>query len=208
MGGFGSGGWNATGRSTAESAKPLDVNNLNRRGCLTPGAMSHQYWSCRGEPSGDIRVEAFEGGITLIYRTRQPGGEWKDVREAVSIIWTPCHFGGQRPYLLCPRCGKRIAKLYGVARFLCRSCNNLAYQCQRESGSDRTLRKDWKLRALLGGAPGMNNPIPDKPKGMHWRTYKSVIEEIYRVECIVDDYTFAFVERLNKRNPTKGDFWS
>ena len=194
--------------ATTGSAKPLDVNRLNSSGQLKPGTTSAQHWSCDGEPSGDIRVEAHEGGITLIYRTRTNGGEWQDVREPVTVIWKSCNLGGQRPYFLCPRCGRQIIKLYGLARFLCRSCNNLAYQCQRESASDRTLRKDWKLRAKLGGEPGMDSPIPDKPKGMHWRTYNRIVDEIYRVESIVDEHTIALVKRLTKRTSNNGDFWS
>lgn len=208
MGGYGSGGWNSKGRGTADQAKRLDVNYLNKSGYLTPGVRSNQSWNCGGEPAGNIGVEAIDDGITLIYRTRSHGGEWQDVRESVTVIWEPCNLGGQRPYFLCPGCGRRIVKLYGLARFLCRSCNNLAYQCQRESTADRTLRKDWKLRARLGGKPGMANPIPEKPKGMHWRTYNRIVDEIYRVETIVDEFTFALVERLTKRSPNNGDFWS
>jgi hypothetical protein len=188
MGGYGSGGWNSKGRTTADQAKRLDVNYLNKSGHLKSGTMSHQYWTCGGEPSGDISVQANDGGITLIYRARTNGGEWQDVRESVTVIWEPCNFGGQRPYFLCPRCGRQIIKLYGRTRFLCRSCNNLAYQCQRESAIDRTLRKDWKLRASIGGEPGMASPIPDKPKGMHWRTYNRIIDEIHKTEALVGVY--------------------
>ena len=208
MGGYGSGGWNSRGRGIADQSKRLDVNYLNRSGYLTPGATSSQSWNCGGEPAGSIGVHANDGGITLIYRSSTNGGEWQDVKEPVTIIWEPCNFGGHRPYFLCPRCGRRIVKLYGLARFLCRPCNNLAYQCQRESAADRTLRKDWKLRAKLGGEPGMDSPIPDKPKGMHWRTYNRIVDEIYRVETIVDEFTFALVERLTKQTPSNGDFWS
>ena len=208
MGGFGSGGWNSKGRATAGQAMRLDVNGLNKSGCLEPGITSSQSWTRGGEPSGNISVQANDGGITLIYRTSTNGGEWRDVREPVTIIWEPCNFGGRRPYFLCPRCGRRIVKLYGLARFLCRSCNRLAYQCQRESGSDRALRKDWTLRAKLGGEPGMANPIPDKPKGMHWRTYNRIVDEIHRVENVVEDFSFALIARLIKRAPSSGDFWS
>jgi hypothetical protein len=208
MGGFGSGGWNSTGRATAGDAMHLDVNRLNKTGCLEPGARSRPSWTRGDEPAGNITVQANHSGLTLIYRTSTNGGEWQDVREPVTIIWEPCNFGGRRPYFLCPECGRRSVKLYGLARFLCRSCNRLAYQCQRESGSDRALRKDWKLRAKLGGEPGMSNPIPDRPKGMHWRTYNAIVDEIYRVETVVDDFTFALVARLLNRASSNGEFWS
>lgn len=207
MGGFGSGGWNAKGGSTTSNAKPLDVNRLNTSGQLKPGVTSQQYWTCGGEPSGDIGVEATGSGIALIYRTRSHGGDWHDVREPVTVIWQPCHFGGQRPYFLCPRCRAKIEKLYGLARFLCRSCNNLTYMCQRESASDRTLRKDWKLRAKLGGEPGMNNPIPDKPKGMHWSTYECVVAEISKAEALAFDFALRLIDRLDRQLGKKG-FWT
>lgn len=40
------------------------------------------------------------------------------------------HFGGQRYWLLCPRCGKRVGKLYRpkmADRFECRHCHRLTY---------------------------------------------------------------------------------
>ncbi len=189
MGGYGSGGWNRTGRAATGDTLSLDVNYMNKSGCLKPGAICRQHWTCRGEPSGDIGTEASDGGITLIYRTRSRGGECQDVRDFVAVIWEPCPFGGQRPYFLCPGCGRRIVKLYGMARFRCRQCNRLVYHCQRETKLDRVLRKDWKLRAMIGGEPGMASPIPGKPKHMHWRTYNRIIDNIYCTEALVSAYT-------------------
>ena len=188
MGGYGSGGW--TGRPTTADAKPLDVNRMNRAGYLKPGTRSQQSWTRGDEPSGSIGTEANENGITLIYKTRSHGGEWQDVREYIVVTWEPCHFGGQRPYFYCPACRQRIVKLYGLARFLCRSCNRLAYQCQRETAIDRILRRDWKLRARIGGEPGIASLIPRRPKGMHKRTYNQIIDEINRTESIVTTYTW------------------
>jgi hypothetical protein len=60
--------------------------------------------------------------------------------------------------------------LYGVP-FACRRCHNLAYASQSETAHSRALRKTQAIRIRLGGSPCMSEDFPDKPKGMHWRTY-------------------------------------
>lgn len=92
----------------------------------------------------------------------------------VPLEWTPCNFGGERPWFLCPgaRCGSRVAVLYGPEKyFLCRHCYNLSYESQRENTMYRALHKAQAIRERLGGSANMTLPFPEKPKGMHWRTY-------------------------------------
>jgi hypothetical protein len=38
------------------------------------------------------------------------------------------------------------------------------------------------LRRKLGGHAGFEQPFPDKPKGMHWKTYFGMCEEIDYLE--------------------------
>ncbi len=208
MGGLGSGGWNATGRTTTGQALTLDVNNLNKRGVLTAGVVAKSEWTRGGEPYGNIQIHSKENEISLIYKTRIRDGDWQDVNEAVSIVWEPCRFGGQRPFFLCPQCGRRIIKLYGVSRFLCRTCNNLIYPSQRERWSDRALRKANRLRQKLGGNPGMASSIAPRPRYMHHRTYEQITDGIHESETTAMEFTFALVKRLTKRTPVIGDFWT
>ena len=56
--------------------------------------------------------------------------------------------------------------------FACRHCYRLAYASQQESARRRGLGKSQKIRMRLGGSPNMLEEFPDKPKGMHWRTYE------------------------------------
>jgi hypothetical protein len=47
----------------------------------------------------------------------------------------------------------------------------LAYASQCENPRHRALSKSQKIRMRLGGGPNILDLFPDKPPGMHWRTY-------------------------------------
>jgi hypothetical protein len=67
---------------------------------------------------------------------------------------------------------RRVAKLYAAGElFACRHCYGLAYESQQEPVHQRGLGKAQKIRMQMGGSQNMFEPFPDKPKGMHWRTY-------------------------------------
>ena len=62
-----------------------------------------------------------------------------------------CHYGGERPWFLCPHCGRRVAILYGGAVFACRTCYGLAYEVQREDET-RTAWPDGRTPSGIGWA--------------------------------------------------------
>ena len=95
MGGSGSGRYG--GRPTTEGSRSLDVNRLHREGCLRPGWTGTLRWSSDGEKVGSIGARATEVRTSLTYRYRWCDEEWQDIEEPVSIVWTPCTFGGSRP---------------------------------------------------------------------------------------------------------------
>lgn len=177
MGGSGSGDWYRwEKRDTADAALGLDIRHCARQGMLRPGFYT-VAWSCGGRPSGEIGLLVNDPGpltdaITLVYRARRGGGSWEDVEQRIGLAWTPCTYGGHRPWLVCPACLRRMAILYsGPSGFYCRKCLGLVYQSQRESGGDRALTRAQAIRRRLGGSANMLEPFPPKPRGMHWRTY-------------------------------------
>jgi hypothetical protein len=97
-------------------------------------------------------------------------------RHNVRLKWTPCHYGGSRAWLLCPKanCGRRVAILYADdndGTIACRHCRNLVYETQRETAGYRDLYRAQKIRMKLGGSGSLGDPFPPRPKGMHERTY-------------------------------------
>lgn len=98
------------------AARSLDINRLNREGCLRPGFWDGGQWTRDAEHVAKIVSGPPPIRIILSYSITQHGGERRDVEQPIAIIWMPCRFGGRRPYFLCPGCGcgRRVSKLYGV----------------------------------------------------------------------------------------------
>ncbi len=90
------------------------------------------------------------------------------VEGVASLAWTPCTFGGTRPWFVCPGggCGRRVAILYGPGpeQFLCRHCRELTYESQRAGELVRAEMRVEKAEARLP-------PSGTRPKGMHHATF-------------------------------------
>jgi hypothetical protein len=123
--------------------------------------------------------------LRLRYRlTRNGQAESKDY--PVQITWTPCNLGGNRPWFLCPCCGRRVAKLYSSNLFACLHCLRLNYRSQQACKRDRPCDRSWDLRRALGGDEGfLSLPAEfiSKPKGMHWRTFNRKVEQLKEVDA-------------------------
>lgn len=180
MGGRGSGHyWRFDAKDTIDDFRQLDVRRWQRDGCLAPGQNFGWRWSRDGETTASIRVTTEPGRVILDYRHRRAGTDWQHERYPVLLEWTPCHFGGERAWFLCPAvgCGRRVAILYGGTIFACRHCHDLAYPSQREADFDRLARKADRIRERLDWEPGILNGSGWKPKCMHWRTFERLRAE-------------------------------
>ena len=208
MGGVGSGNWYRFDKKiTTGECHSVDVRYLHREGLLTPGRWFSLRWSRAGRETGFIRAAVIGDekpkGVILTYRHRSgPSGEWEDVREPVSLDWTACNFGGERPWFICPGagCGRRVAILYGPGRyFLCRHCYDLVYESQRDNAIYRALHKAQSIRERLGGGTNMMEPFPVKPKGMHYETYWRLREEHDEAEMEQLVGMREWLEKLEKK---------
>ena len=162
-------------KDTTDSLRSVDVRRWARDGLLRPATRFHWQWRTGEEVTASIEVQIeTRHALRLNYRSRSPGTDWKGFDYPVLMDWTPCHFGGERPWFRCPAkgCGSRAAKLYGGAVFACRRCHDLAYPSQQEAALDRAARRCERLRARLGWGGGIFDFPEGKPKGMHRRTYE------------------------------------
>lgn len=187
MGGYGSGRrYLSWAKSTTTDYRVIDVGRLSRDGLLKPGLIYSWQWLENGKAVADVRITTEVGRIVLAYRARSVGDDWQDMHYPVYLDYTACNYGGRRVWFRCPAmgCGRRVAKLYGGKIFACRHCHNLAYDCQREQGQDRLIRKLDKLRDRLSWQPGFLNGKEARPKGMRQRTYSRLCEQYEAVEGI------------------------
>lgn len=159
---------------------------------------------------GDRAILQWSSGATVsVYGTRD-GIEVRfrrdgyDVRLAVAVERLPCHFGGSRPLLRCPPCGRRCRRLYLRGRgFVCRVCTGARYWTQTASPDARMAHRIRKLQGRL--APG-DDPddyvidwVPDRPRGMRRATYRRLVERLACVNDKRDTYLEPAMMRLLAR---------
>lgn len=146
----------------------LDVRDLRRR-----GVFNHNEVEVTITRSDGMNVRAhFQGNfVELTYRFRFDQG-WGDVNDTVRIEHTPCNYGGNRPWLRCPRCERRIAVLYLWGWPACRTCASLSYPSQSETAFERSVRRLEKIDSRLPQSVDVGRV--QKPKWMRWPTFSEL----------------------------------
>jgi hypothetical protein len=205
MGGIGSGRRERWGKKTSTEEVPwIDIRYLRKQGILRPGYASRLTWSRRNGPIGSIFIRVARDHLRLMYHHQSRGEGQQTIEERVPLDQTPCNYGGERQWFLCPHCRKRVAILYCPSdRFLCRHCYGLPYASKNENHTDRMLRKVWKIRARLGGSDNLTIPILQKPKGMHWKTFDRLLTEekkVTQVYWIKEAEKVGIISKNNKED--------
>lgn len=201
MGGFGSG--RRTGKlkkATTEQLVSLDIREWKREGRLFAGARLGLQWTERNRGQIQLHISFHETCVHMVWTNTAPTSDRAPVpfQQTAFIDWTPCNFGGERPWLLCPMrgCGARVAILYFAGAFACRKCCDLAYESQRLPSVIRASSRTDRVRAKLGWKPGFLNGVEWKPKGMHWKTFGRLIR-IYEEEVVCTKIKLAASVGLN-----------
>jgi hypothetical protein len=166
-------------KNTTSYHRRLDIRLLRRKGFLQPQGWVSLNWLVNGEVVGSIEICSEFDRLILNYKHRRYGEEWKSEKYPVFLDRTHCNFGGERVWFRCPArgCSRRVAVLYLGSIFACRHCLDLAYDSQREAPHNRALSRVQAIREKLGGSGSTADDFPDKPKGMHWRTYDRLCME-------------------------------
>lgn len=172
MGGRGSGTWcRWSKQTTLDDVKRIDIRFMKKRGMLKTGWGGSLNWTRGGKPNGSINYRCHDDSLQLNFRYREHGGDWQPIEQRIYFDRTPCNYGGERLWFLCPRCSKRVGILCcDGPMFLCRHCYQLPYASQQQSRMDRLIDQKHQLGARIfqyydyGEGWG-------KKKGMHWKTF-------------------------------------
>jgi hypothetical protein len=113
------GGHNSKGTGTVEGTRSLDVMKLARAGYFKGAILGGWQWSYHDGTAASIGMIGGRDAVILKYRAKSNREDWQPVHQRVPILWTPCRFGGERPWFICSvylngvYCGRQVAKIYG-----------------------------------------------------------------------------------------------
>lgn len=166
--------------------RSIDVRRWKRDGLLVDGYFGWQWTdSDTGKVESSIGVDISYGLVTLIYTANG-----QSFRNPISVMRTPCTFGGERVWFGCPRCRQRCAKLFlRWGHFRCRSCSQIAYPSQSDDLIGRLWRAQAKIEARLG-------PRLARPKFMRQTTYEQLKDRYWQKEIARDDAFCDFAVRV------------
>lgn len=177
MGGLGSGLYGGTGKKSkrsVESCRGLDLRQMQKEEALSRERFGWKWVDQDGNSTGSIGVVPGEEGLLLLYKEDGISKE-----EMIYFAETSARFGKVK-WFLCPSCGNRYANLYFVdSSFACRICHNLNYRSSQSA--DDLEYFHWQMEKICRRLRGEYDPMamhpPERPAGMHRKTYKRIFQQ-------------------------------
>ena len=156
------------------AADSIDVGELHRAGLLAGGWVALKP-SLRWSGIATMHVAQFRVVLELQYQS---------VPQNIRVSWTPCNFGGLRPWLHCSHCNRRVSRLFkGLGGYWCRKClGNPIYESQRRSRKARAYLQAYRIRHRLGGSRPVVDAVPPRTPHMKRRTYAGLCAQLVRLE--------------------------
>ena len=169
------------GRRRCDDYPAIDIRHPQHRELVDePGSCISWRWNRNGQPLCYIDIEFHRDHVVMTDVTEPAQPE----TISISLLRTPCHYGGTRPWFDCPGCSQRRAKLYFCdSCFRCRKCHGLGYRSQLEASAERPRLIAQRIRRSLGASRNLFVPFPAKPPKMHWRTYYRIRDKGERFEA-------------------------
>ena len=141
-------------KRTVESSIDLSIFRMNRWGLLKHGRSGTLTWTSRLTGNENTIRYAVEMGqrpdVRLFYTTTKPSGEKFDFDYRIELASSPCNYGGQRYWFICPLCLRRAGIVYLTGkhgRFICRECGDLTYDKRNEPHLARFGQLAYRLVA-------------------------------------------------------------
>lgn len=111
----------------------------------------------------------------------------QETKQQITLEFTYCKFGNRRAWFMCPKCGRRVAKVYlpatiyeggkRVREFRCRFCYDLTYLQRREGRFDKTVTFKTRADRIAAQRFDREYSFPVKPKYMHCDTYDRYVKK-------------------------------
>lgn len=140
------GRYSFSSRQEADSLNSIDIFWLKKYGYLDGWRTGGIKWT-RGlfGNESSIGIEGYtmtdEPYVRFFYTITRQNGEKKEMDYKIPLTTTPCNFGGERYWFVCPLsvsgkyCGRRVGTLYGGGDYYgCRHCYDLTYESRNLSG--------------------------------------------------------------------------
>lgn len=125
-------------RRTTGQMLSIDINSLRKKGRFEyiNGYLTYFRNSEQTASIGYI-IKAEQKEIVLSWNSKSEPFE-----QRIRLNTTRQPFGNERYYFECPKCKKRVFKLYAGTMFYCRKCWNLTYKsCQESRFYDSLFRR-------------------------------------------------------------------
>lgn len=192
MGGSGSGTWQQ-GKTLTTKRMQLDIRLLQR----------HSKTNSTHIRSWNNGAKVWLSFLQFVaeVETRLHGQPTQ--RHSIQLDTTPLSYGGHRVWWKCPCCHARVAVLYWEdARWQCRKCAGLVHKSTRQTEVSAAYERVNKIRDKLGWGGGLCSPMGGRPKGMHWKTYAQLMQQLTEASIQAAgagaDRVNLFVSRLMK----------
>lgn len=196
MGGMGSGNWKRhNSKPRVENCRTIDINLWQRVGIVGREESIVWAWLKNGVCVASIGVISTNEGVTLSYKVNGHA-----IIHRVVFTYTKNNFGS-RLWFICPghNCGRRVAKLYLSGEyFLCRHCQNLSYNSRNKRELYLLRRKADKIwrKFSVNGIGDLKQITKSRPKGMHAKTFKQLLQQARRIEFFYERKANSEVNKL------------
>jgi hypothetical protein len=178
-------------RVKAGQVLSLDIRQLARLGYTKRNCSFGWQWERDGEPTATIGITVQAGMALTLNYTATIQGQARDYAQRIKLTHTACHFGQSRTWALCPRCGRRVARLYlRAGQFACRHCQRVAYSSQSLDALGRSWIKQRKIEAQLGDNW-------QRPNGMRQATHNRLMIRLIDCHKQREAALAAFLMRLD-----------
>lgn len=197
-------------KDTTEDCLNLDMRKFKELVELTSPSLGSWVWTWGSYPGSESNIGyVFLPGRGVQLRYEANGKRYEYL---VRIDTTQPNYGGVRHWWICPNlnCKRRVRILY-LARdyFLCRHCQNLTYKSS-QSGDDLSSPIYAQMDAIrhkFGAEGGIVDPLPDKPKGMHNRTYGRLLAQYRKLSELQNTALAVHLHKSVRLDSLGDDFY-